>query len=97
MEAADSFAACDYAVINCANINVVPGPDYFELHFGGNAGLLAPNSTSGNMQLRFHKTNWSNYNQATHYSYNPAFNIHTVWEYITVYYNGALVWGVEPD
>jgi thermitase len=95
-EAAESFAACDYAVINCANISVVPGPNYFELHFAGNAGLLAPNTNSGNMQLRFHKNNWSNYDQNTHYSYNPIFNTHTNWENIAVYYNGLLIWGIEP-
>lgn len=95
-EAGDSLSACDYALINCANITVTPNQDYVELSFAPNAGMLAANGASGDMQLRFHKPDWSNYDQARHYSYNPVFNTHTGWEQITVYHNGELVWGIEP-
>jgi hypothetical protein len=95
-EAAGSLSACDYAVISCTNITVTPSANYFELSFAPNAGTIAANDASGDMQLRFYKSDWSNYNQSTHYSYNPDFNTHTAWEQITVYYDGELVWGVEP-
>jgi hypothetical protein len=95
-ETADSQAVCDYAVLNCANISVTADTDYFELNFASTAGVLTANSASGNMQLRFHKSNWSSYDQSSHYSFNPALTTLTDWDHITVYYNGELVWGVEP-
>ena len=93
-EADVSSAACDYAVINCSNINITPNTDYLEVGFS--AGILSANEATGDMQLRFHKSDWSNYDQATHHSYNPNFTCFTEWEQITVYYDGQLVWGIEP-
>jgi hypothetical protein len=57
---------------------------------------LTANSASGKMQFRFHKSNWSSYDQSSHYSFNPALTTLTDWEHITVYHNGDLVWGIEP-
>lgn len=89
-------AVCDYAVLNCAHITTTFGANYLELAFTGDAGTLSADAESGTIQLRVHRTDWSNFDQSTHYSYNPDFTTHTDWENITIYQNGTLVWGVEP-
>ncbi len=95
-ETADSQSNCDYAVIDCANTTAAFSDGYFELGFTENAGTLFAGSSSGTMMLRIHKSDWTNYDQATHYSFNPAYSSFTTWENITLYYNGELLWGIEP-
>ncbi|MEO5562935.1 MAG: cellulose binding domain-containing protein, partial [Chitinophagaceae bacterium] len=74
----------------------LPGADvYFELKVGA-AGKLYPLSNTGNIQYRITKANWSSFNQANDHSYLlPA--PFTANSNITIYYKGALVWGIEPS
>jgi hypothetical protein len=96
---------CDYASVGNANVTgrfvqlTVPRPGadgYLEIGFTANAGVLAPGANTGIIQNRFSKIDWSNYNQADDYSFNPAMTQYADWTKVTVYRNGTLVWGIEP-
>lgn len=99
---------CDYALFGCANLtgaftrlspdspNKTGASDTFvEIGFTGNAGNL-PGGGQGDMYLRIHKNDWSNYNEANDYSYNGSLTGFAPWQNITVYRNSALAAGLEP-
>lgn len=94
---------CDYAALNCANVvgsfvklgNALDGANgYLRLKF--TAGQVNANSNSGEIQNRFNKNDWSNYNESGDYSYDPSRTSFTDWNKVTLYRNGTLVWGTEP-
>ncbi len=96
---------CDYAFVRCGNITAKfgslararPGADtYLEVGFTRGAGSLAPGANTGEIQNRFSKTNWSNYDETDDYSYNGSLTTFTLWTKVTIYYKGTLVWGTEP-
>ncbi|GAA0383628.1 glycoside hydrolase family 9 protein [Paenibacillus motobuensis] len=96
---------CDYAYVGSGNVNgnfvkmspAAPGADYYlELSFSSGAGVLAPGSSSGDIQVRFNKTDWSNYNESDDYSYDGTQQSYADWERATLYQNGTLIWGIEP-
>jgi endoglucanase len=96
---------CDYATVGCGNITgkfvslaiARPGADtYLEVGFTGGAGSLAPGANTGEIQNRFSKTDWSNYDETDDYSYNGSLTTFTLWTKVGIYYKGALVWGTEP-
>jgi hypothetical protein len=69
---------------------------YLEIGFKSGAGILEPNA-SIDVQARFAKTDWSNYDQSNDYSFNPtASNFTTNWTKVTVYKSNVLVFGIEP-
>jgi len=97
---------CDYATVGCANISGSfvslsslrsKANTYLEIRFTNGAGNLAPGANTGEIQNRFNKDDWSNYQQARDYSYEGSAATFTVSTRITVYYKGTLVWGSEPD
>ena len=69
---------------------------YFELSVDSSAGMLYPLSTTGNIQYRIAKSDWSNFNETNDWSYQPAAPYFAANNRITVYYKGQLVSGVEP-
>jgi hypothetical protein len=98
--------SCDYAMIACSNVTgkivkmTMPeqGADsYLEIGFGASAGTLAPNGQTGEIQNRFNKDNYSNYNEADDYSFDPSRTTFTDWMRVTLYHNGGLVWGIDPE
>ena len=102
---ATSFSTwCDYAAISCANLteSVVavspsrPGADsYLQVGFTSGAASLAAGASAGDMQMRFNKTDWSNFNEANDYSYGTGTSYADSTK-ATVYVDGVLVWGTEP-
>jgi subtilisin family serine protease len=95
---------CDHATINCAGItssfthfpaNGGASDTYLEVGFSTSAGQLAGGSQQ-DMYLRINQANWSNYTETNDYSYDASKTIPTRWDHITIYRNGALIWGVEP-
>ncbi|MFD1148858.1 glycoside hydrolase family 9 protein [Saccharothrix hoggarensis] len=93
---------CDWAVVGCANVratvvklpNARPGADaYLQVSF--TAGTLAAGASTGDIQLRVAKTDWSTFNQANDHSYRVSATL-TDFDRVTAYTGGALAWGVEP-
>ncbi len=98
--------ACDYALVNCANIHskfvalakpVSLANTYLELSFTSAAGTLAPGQNSGEIQTRIHHENYSNFITTESYSFisDPSF-VYKDFTHVTLYLNGVLVWGIEP-
>lgn len=94
----------DWASIGGANVTgtfvkldtPAAGADYaLEIGFTSAAGTLNPGQ-SAEIQTRFSKQDWSNYNQANDYSFNAVSTQFTDHEQVTGYVNGQLVWGIEP-
>lgn len=95
---------CDWASIGSEHVtskfvkleNPVDDADYYlELGFTSSAGTLAPGE-SADIQARFSKNNWSNYNQANDYSFKASSSQFADNEQVTGYMNNQLVWGIEP-
>ncbi len=91
---------CDWAQLGTGNVQgtfgTANGMDYLEITFDASAGNLNANSDSGDIQTRFSKTNWSNFNENDDYSYDPNKTSYTAHDKVTLYQNGNLVWGDEP-
>jgi len=69
---------------------------YIEYTFDASAGILAPSSNSGEIQTGVGKQDWTNLNELDDYSFAPNTS-YTKTDRITIYRNGVLVAGVEPD
>jgi hypothetical protein len=93
---------CDWAVLGCTNLRfalvvlptAVTGADaYVEITF--TSGSVAAGANSGDIQLRFAKSDWSNFNEADDYSRgtNSAYAENTR---ITGLVGGTLSWGTPP-
>lgn len=98
---------CDYAQVTCANITAtfvnlatpIPGEAnmYLQLGFTAAAGSIAAGASSGEIQIRIHHVNWSNFITTESYSFisDPSF-VYKDTQTVTLYQNGTLVWGTEP-
>ncbi|HEX6290784.1 MAG TPA: glycoside hydrolase family 48 protein [Herpetosiphonaceae bacterium] len=94
---------CDYATLGCGTITArfvkmaapVTGADYY-LEVGFTGGTLAPGASTGEIQNRFSKTDWTNYTESNDYSFDPTKTVFADWTKVTLYRNGALIWGTEP-
>jgi len=95
---------CDWASIGNANVTghfvklatPVARADYaLEIGFVSSAGTLDPGQ-SAEIQARFSKADWSNYNQTDDYSFKASGSQFENHAQVTGYLNGQLVWGIEP-
>jgi gliding motility-associated-like protein len=93
----------DYAKIGASKISGQFSPllpadtmadTYFSLKVDSSAGKLYPLSTTGNIQYRIAKTDWSAFNQANDYSYRSGGSGEN--PHICVYYQDQLIYGTEP-
>jgi hypothetical protein len=98
--------ACDYALVTCGDITanfvtlsspVTQANTYLQIGFTAAAGSIAPGQSSGEIQTRIHHVNWSEFITTDSYSFisDPSF-VYKDTQTVTLYLNGALVWGVEP-
>jgi hypothetical protein len=94
----------DYALIGAANVTgrfarpalLAGGSDsYLEVGFTAGAGSLAPGANTGEIQTRFNRVDFTNYNESDDYSYGSQ-STYIDWTKVTVYRGGVLVWGKEP-
>lgn len=92
---------CDWAQIGCASVQVRvvklatarPGADaYVEVAFS--SGTLAAGASTGEIQVRAAKSDWSSFTQSDDHSYRVS--ALTDFDRVTAHTGGALVWGVEP-
>ncbi|GAB3413424.1 protein kinase domain-containing protein [Flindersiella endophytica] len=97
-------AECDYAVRNRDNIRrgievVTDGRDGADrvlvLGFGAGASWLNPGESTGQIQIRVHKQDWTNLDQSDDYSYQLA-TTYAAAPKVTAYVAGKLAWGREP-
>ncbi|MFF2330941.1 MULTISPECIES: glycoside hydrolase family 48 protein [unclassified Streptomyces] len=95
---------CDYAALGSSNITqkVVAATSpktgaerYLEVGFAAGAGTLAAGASTGEIQLRVNKSDWSDFNEADDYSRatNTAYSDSSK---VAAYIGGVLAWGVEP-
>ncbi|HEY8464445.1 MAG TPA: glycoside hydrolase family 9 protein [Bacillota bacterium] len=96
---------CDYTKVGAGNItgsfvkltNPVPTADsYLEIGFTSGAGRLAAGAGTGDIQIRFHKNDYSPYDQSNDYSFQPELLSPGENTRITAYIDGKLVYGTEP-
>jgi endoglucanase len=91
---------CDWAHIGCENIRgeFKAGADGFNaLHIRFQPGLepLLLGQDSGEIKLRFNRSDWSEIRQSDDYSFTTGGG-YVEWEKVTLYSGGNLVWGSEP-
>lgn len=95
---------CDWSSAGSANVtgkfvkmeSVKAEADYYlEIGFTSGAGSLAAGQ-SIEVQVRFSKTDWTNYTQTGDYSFSSSNSSYVDWNQMTGYIGGSLVWGVEP-
>ncbi|MFD0024304.1 glycoside hydrolase family 6 protein [Streptomyces sp. NPDC058382] len=93
--------ACDYAVIGCGTLthgvrtngSTAGASHYLEVGFG--SGSLAAGASTGEIQLRLNKSDWSNFDEADDYSRSTTTSYADASK-IGVYVTGALAWGTAP-
>jgi hypothetical protein len=91
----------DYAAVGAGNVKAqVSQPDQsglvtVRLFFAAGAGSIKPYASSGDVAVRVHKSDWSNFNQSGNFSFRSNAQL-ADWDHVGLYRGGALVWGTEP-
>src|SRR5262249_28395018 len=102
---ASQMFSCDYAKVGCSSIQgrfaTLPMPRpradrYLEVGFTEAAGSVAAGSETGEIQVRCQKADYSPYQEADDYSFDPAATAFSDAPRVTLYRQGVLVWGMEP-
>ncbi|MFC7993457.1 cellulose binding domain-containing protein [Streptomyces pilosus] len=98
--------ACSWAVRGCSAVTGAFGTlarptatadRYLEIGFTPAAGSLAPGADTGDMQLRFHRSDWQTLRQSDDYSFGGDRTSYTDWPRVTAQLAGATVWGTAPE
>ncbi|GAA1290405.1 glycoside hydrolase family 9 protein [Saccharothrix xinjiangensis] len=93
---------CDWAAMGCANVRATvvklptarAGADaYVQVSF--TAGSLAAGASTGDIQLRVAKSDWSTFDQTNDHSYRVSAAL-TDFDRVTAHAGGVLSWGTEP-
>ncbi|MGW3716884.1 glycoside hydrolase family 6 protein [Streptomyces sp. NPDC005133] len=94
--------ACDYAALGCGSVttgvtasgsSAAGASHYLEVGFG--SGTLAAGASTGEIQLRLNKSDWSNFNEADDYS-RTTNTAYADASKIGVYVGSTLTWGTAP-
>jgi Cellulose binding domain len=108
---APSFlATSDYALVGRQNITFTSAPvtpptatadHYMEVGFLPAAGNLVAGGSTGEVFSRFDDGGpggkFTFFNQTNDYSFDATKTAYADWDHVTLYHNGALVWGVPPQ
>ena len=95
---------CDYARVDAKNVTLTAkklitpvkvANAYLEVGFAG--GTLEPKTDTGDIQIRVAKKDWAPFDQASHYSFDPSQTKFAESLRVTLYRDGKLIWGKEPD
>lgn len=91
---------CDWAAIGCENLSGnfsagAGGNAYLRLQFGPNSPTLNAGADTGEIKIRFNRTDWSEFRQDSDFSYSPTTN-YIVWPQASLTLNGHPVWGQTP-
>ena len=95
---------CDWATVGSTNITgkfvkmatATSSADYyFEIGFNSSSGTLAAGAST-EMQIRFAKTDWSNYTQTGDYSFDSTDTSYKDNSKTPAYISGTIQWGTEP-
>ncbi|MBT3150197.1 family 16 glycosylhydrolase [Streptomyces sp. CHD11] len=98
--------ACSWAVKGCAAVTGTFGTlarptatadRYLEIGFTPSAGSLAPGADTGDMQLRFHRSDWQTLRQSDDYSFGGTQASYADWSRVTAQLAGTTVWGTAPE
>ncbi|MFJ6574259.1 glycoside hydrolase family 6 protein [Streptomyces sp. NPDC091292] len=92
---------CDYAVVGCSTVKLgvksggsaAGASHYLEVGFAG--GSVAAGASTGEMQLRMAKSDWSNFDESDDYSHGTGTTYADATK-IGVYVDGVLAWGTAP-
>jgi hypothetical protein len=87
----NSAVSGSFTAVNPVQTNV---NNYLELKVNPPAGTFYPLTSTGNIQYRITKSDWSNFNQLNDHSYLSGAMAENI--RITIYYQGQLVYGTEP-
>ena len=92
----------DWASLGRDNLRVAIVPvdrgsqdHYLAVTFPASGNATLPAGASAEVKLRFHKEDWSEYDQSGGYSFAPL-DSYRDWEKVTLYQEGRLIWGKEP-
>jgi hypothetical protein len=97
-------AFVDFAAVGNGNVTLSFGTvspaktnadSYLQVGFTAAAGNLAGGANTSNIQTRFNKNDFSNYNEANDYSYTGSLTFMATGK-VTAYRLGVLVYGTEP-
>jgi endoglucanase len=92
----------DYAAVGASNIKAQLGlPNQaglatLRLQFSEAAGSIKPYTSSGDIAVRLHKSDWSTYDQSGNFSFRSETTL-TDWDHVGLYRSGTIVSGVEPS
>ncbi|EPD63788.1 cellulose binding domain-containing protein [Streptomyces sp. HGB0020] len=98
--------ACSWAVKGCGNITGTFGTlanptatadRYLDIGFTSGAGTLAPGADTGDMQLRFYRSDWQPLKQSDDYSFGASQTSYANWPKVTAQLSGSTVWGAAPE
>ncbi len=109
----DLTYSCDYAAIGASGISTSFGDagesQYLEIIFtssatvpiwlggDGSANFLPVGANTGDIQNRIGRNSNVDFDQSNDHSFDASLTDYTDHQHITVYYQGDLVWGVEPS
>lgn len=94
--AKDEFYLVEYAVIGSQLVNLSFSYGYVDITFSPAAMVsIAPGGNSGEILVRINKGDWSNYNQADDFSFDPSITGYKQHNRIALYRNDILISGYE--
>jgi hypothetical protein len=70
---------------------------YLEIGFATSAPMLDAGAQTDAIVASFHNLSWATVNRANDYSHDATKTVLADWNRVTLYHDGDLVWGVEPQ